>query len=432
MLAQDAVVQIRDEIKRLLHIEAQIDEQLAHTLTGQSSPVVCVSPVVETQVAALLHLAFDRQWTVMPLGSKTQFQMGQAGEKIDIVLSLSHLNQVIEYSPADLTIRVQAGVTLEQLQQIVNAKRQMLPLDPACDPKATIGGLVATNASGPLRALYGSLRDFTIGLTVVYPDGQVIRTGGNVVKNVAGYDMTKLFIGSLGTLAVITQVVFKLKPLPPRSDLSLLSGTFLAMKELLNTLRESEAVFSRCEWISGGSFTEGAQWLLALGCDEPMAASDVQAEFLESLAKSYGLTFMRLVNAAADEFWHQYRQQLGEISTAIRISSPPEQMPKLADELKVRFAQEGLVALSMTVPAGVGHLYLELRTSTQIAQIIQQCRDLVHAVGGTAVLLKTTVHDAEIDTFGPVAVEVQRLCNQVKEIVDTRRILSPGRFIGGI
>src|SRR5205823_707398 len=132
----------------------------------------------------------------------------------EVALSTERVTRLLEYEPADLTCRVEAGITIDQLQSILRAQGQRLPLDPPHPERATVGGMVAANANGLSRARYGTVRDWVIGIAVAYPSGKVARAGGKVVKNVAGYDLMKLHIGALGTLGVVAEVNFKVQALP--------------------------------------------------------------------------------------------------------------------------------------------------------------------------------------------------------------------------
>ncbi len=147
-------------------------------------------------------------------GNSTKDRMGGPISPSDITISTRALNQVLEYNPRDLTISVGAGISYCELSSILAEHRQMIPLDPPFSERASMGGIVAANTSGPRRRLYGSARDMVIGMTFATLEGKLIRTGGMVVKNVAGLDMGKLMIGSFGTLAVITSLNFRLHPMP--------------------------------------------------------------------------------------------------------------------------------------------------------------------------------------------------------------------------
>ena len=177
-------------------------------------PAASISPGSDEEVAAVLRLANERGWNVVPAGGFTQQTMGATPERIDVVLRTDRLSKVLHYDPADLTLGVGAGMTIAELDSLLSARGQMLPVDPAQPHRATIGGVLATAAHGSLRHGYGTIRDYCIGVRFVTGDGLIAKGGGRVVKNVAGYDLMKLMIGSHGTLGVIVSANFKVVPRP--------------------------------------------------------------------------------------------------------------------------------------------------------------------------------------------------------------------------
>ena len=178
-------------------------------------PRLRVSPADAEQVAAVLQACAKRRAAVILTGGGSALDLGNRPRSADILLSTHRLDRILEYNPADMTASIQAGVRLADLQAELAAHGQFLPLDPPFADRATIGGIVATAASGPRRTGYGTVRDLLIGIRMAHPDGQTTRAGGMVVKNVTGYDMGKLYTGSLGTLGAIVEANFKLLPLPP-------------------------------------------------------------------------------------------------------------------------------------------------------------------------------------------------------------------------
>src|SRR5439155_5793876 len=176
-----------------------------------------VAPTSADELAAALKGANEAGRAVAPVGGGTQLDLGMPPTRLDLVIETTGLNRVVEYEPADLTVTVEAGMRLAELQRILGEQGQFLALDPPAEEAATIGGLIATNASGPLRFSYGTARDLVIGTRVANPEGTLTHSGGRVVKNVAGYDLNKLYIGSLGTLAIVIELSFKLAPIPPAS-----------------------------------------------------------------------------------------------------------------------------------------------------------------------------------------------------------------------
>jgi glycolate oxidase FAD binding subunit len=172
-------------------------------------PAASVSPGSEEEVAAVLRLANERNWIVVPAGGFTQQTIGATPERVDVILRTERLSQVMHYDPADLTLGVGAGMSMAEIDSLLAARGQMLPIDAAQPHRATIGGIMATAAHGPLRHGYGSVRDYCIGVRFVTGEGLIAKGGGRVVKNVAGYDLMKLMIGSHGTLGVIVSANFK-------------------------------------------------------------------------------------------------------------------------------------------------------------------------------------------------------------------------------
>ncbi len=177
-------------------------------------PAVTVAPASAEETAAVLRVANEHGLCVVPAGGMTKQAMGHAMPEVDVLLSTWRMNQVQYYDPGDLTFGVGAGVTLGQVQRTLVPHQQFLPFDAMQPARSTVGGLLATNAHGPLRHFYGGVRDFCIGIEFATADGKVVKGGGRVVKNVAGYDLMKLIIGSFGTLGVITSANFKVFPLP--------------------------------------------------------------------------------------------------------------------------------------------------------------------------------------------------------------------------
>jgi glycolate oxidase FAD binding subunit len=188
-------------------------------VAGLTPPWVA-SPADTAEASALLAAATEHGLAVVPRGSGTSVSWGVPPSRLDLVIDTLRLDQVLEHAAGDLVVRAQAGVTMRQLAGVLATARQQLALDapPGAgggqDGSPTVGGLLATGSAGPRRLRYGTPRDLLIGITVIRPDGTVTKSGGKVVKNVAGYDLGKLYAGSLGTLGLITEAIFRLHPLP--------------------------------------------------------------------------------------------------------------------------------------------------------------------------------------------------------------------------
>jgi glycolate oxidase FAD binding subunit len=208
------------------------------TLYNQT-PARVSAPTSAEELADCLREASAAGSAVVPWGGGTRQLLGGPPARYDVALSMAGLPRVIEYTPADMVISVEAGATLGQVQDVLSAHGQWLPWDPPLPRQAMIGGLLASGAGGPLRLGYGSPRDWTLGLRVALGDGRLVRSGSRVVKNVAGYDAHKLHIGALGTLGVIAEATFKVAPIPLRRQTLLAAFTSpTAPLEAISQLRQ--------------------------------------------------------------------------------------------------------------------------------------------------------------------------------------------------
>lgn len=185
-------------------------------------PSVVATPSSVEEVSRLLAWANGRGLKVVPCGTRTKLDRGNAPTGCDILLQLGNLSRIVEHAAGDMTVTVQAGVRLSDLQGVLAGAGQFLAIDPPVP--GTVGGLVATGDSGPRRIRYGGVRDLILGVTFVRADGVVAKGGGKVVKNVAGYDLPKLLTGSLGTLGVMVEATFRLYPLPSASATVVIRG----------------------------------------------------------------------------------------------------------------------------------------------------------------------------------------------------------------
>ena len=203
------------------------------------APLMIAEPGTAEELARCLRWARGAGLKVTPRGGGTKLGWGNPPEACDLLLSTARLDRVGEHAWADMTVIVEAGCRVADLQRALGEHGQHLALDPLWPERATIGGILSTNDSGTLRLRYGSLRDLIIGITVALPDGTLARSGGRVVKNVAGYDLAKLFTGALGTLGVIVQAIFRLHPLPRETRSLTWSGTPAALNQLLLSILAS-------------------------------------------------------------------------------------------------------------------------------------------------------------------------------------------------
>ena len=394
---------------------------------GDSGDDVCgttprwvASPSGQDRVGALLRLATDTGLSVVPCGARTKLQWGAAPESVDVLLDLSGMDGLVEHASGDLVAIAQAGRRLDDLQADLSAAGQWLAVDPP--RRGTVGGLVATASAGPARLLDGPVRDLVIGAHIVRADGVSARSGGKVVKNVAGYDLGRLLTGSFGTLAVLTQVAFRLQPVPPTSRYvvaPVTSGGQVAA--LVQSVLHSHLVAHACEL----DLTPGGDGQLAVHLDGIEAA--VAARTRNALAL-LGDGAEEL--AEAPSWWGTeppYDQGL-----LLRASAEVASVATLLDGVATACREHGIES-QVRGSVAVGSLLVGAHAGTDVAMMsfLDDVRAAAGRAGGAVVVLEARPElKQRVDVWGPV--RGLGLMQRVKEQFDPGRVLSPGRFVGGI
>ncbi|OIJ27707.1 FAD-binding oxidoreductase [Nocardioides luteus] len=372
-------------------------------------------PASTAEVAEILRAAAAAGESVIPTGAGTKLSWGNPPTSADILLDLSALDQVSEHASGDLIATVGAGMPLARLNEHVATAGQRLALDEAV-PGATVGGALATNTSGPLRMLAGTMRDLLIGVTMVRADGVVAKAGGKVVKNVAGYDVGKLLVGSMGTLAVVTEATFRLHPVPQgRRWVSVAARDAAHAAELTQAVLHSQTVPSALEVDATADGTRVD--VLVEGRPEGVAGRTAVLSGLLPGAET---------SDQPPAGWGRYPW---DDATASHVG------------VKVTFRLSGLAdvvaaagGLGMRGSAGVGVAYVAVPAERGIAEIravLARLRETAGRHGGSTVVLDAPqAIKEELDLWGPVpALDLMR---RVKDEFDPDHRLSPGRFVGGI
>jgi glycolate dehydrogenase FAD-binding subunit len=372
------------------------------------------------------------------VGGGSKLGLGNPPERADLLVSTGGLDRVLEHAAGDLVVRVQGGARLADLQAALAPAGQWLALDPP-DPGATVGGVVATNASGPRRLRYGTVRDLIIGITVVLADGTVARAGGKVVKNVAGYDLAKLFCGSLGTLGLIAEATFRLHPRPAAAAVVTLEvdrpeRVGAAVGPLLRSALEPSAV----ELAWPDRQLPGRLTVVFEGIQPGVEA---QAAACAELLRPVGTAVVAgpgETDAALDTLGVR---PFEKADVGVKATCPPAELPAVLDDLR-----RGPLAWSgpVSAHAGTGVLWMasdasegELEASggrvvPALASGIAAARERLAACGGSLVLVKAPPElKRAVDAWGPAG-DALGLMRRVKERFDPDRRLSPGRFMGGI
>ncbi|NET09746.1 MAG: FAD-binding oxidoreductase [Merismopedia sp. SIO2A8] len=224
MLQQLATIVKPGQIQEWEMIEPFLQGQIARAIASPHRPTCIVYPQTQEELAEIVACTHHNGWTLLPCGAGSKLHWGGLAQPIDVVISTTCLNRVIDHAVGDLTITAEAGLSYADLQTQLDPRSQHLALDPCSPDRATLGGMIATADAGFLRQRYGGARDMVIGISFVRSDGQLTKAGGRVVKNVAGYDLMKLLTGSWGSLGIITQLTLRLYPQPDASKTILLTG----------------------------------------------------------------------------------------------------------------------------------------------------------------------------------------------------------------
>lgn len=418
---------------------AQVARGTATNAIDGCPPRWAVRPRSLGEVAAVVALASDEGLAVVPRGSGSALDLGRPPQRVDIVLDLRGLDRILEYNPDDLTVTVEAGLTAGALATHLRPRRQWLPVDPPGWAARTLGGLVATNASGPLRARYGTLRDFLLGVRFVQADGVLTWGGARVVKSVTGYDVPKLMVGALGTLGVLGELTLRLHP-TPECEQTWLAGfpSADAAQAFVLSLLDSTIQPNRVEFLNEPA-------LRACRVDPAPAAVVVAIGSVEAAVREQGARTAELIREAGGEargvpedFWARHDRAFarGEGEVALQVASLPSRLAETARAL----AQAG-TALGSTASAivtacaalGTFRVLLGAADPVEVRRLVERLRGVVGAFGGSVVVQggPPALREA-LDPWGPVAPGPFALMREVKETFDRRRVLNPGRFVGGL
>lgn len=417
--------QAADEIGRLVGDEFIRPATQADSIDG-IVPRWVVEPESAAQVAGVLKLCDESDLKVVARGSGTKLDWGNPPSRVDLVLSTRRLNQVLEHAAGDMTAIVQAGCTAGAMAEILAGRGQRLALDPLWPERATVGGIVATDDNGALRAAYGTVRDHLIGVTVALPDGSLARSGGKVVKNVAGYDLPKLFTGSFGTLGVITEAIFRLYPLAKSSlTVRLIVPTTEMLARLISAMSNCALVTSSVQF-------------------EAEPAGDIRVSVLvEGLPGAMEGKLQRVIRAGADcgarqtepagDAWLARERMFCESESCVaKISLLPTSWPLFIDRMRAIVAAGRFHWNIVAQAAGVGIMRLKGLDPDLIVETTESIRADVGKSGGSLLVLRQPASSKRrIDTW-PDGGNALPLMRRVKQQFDPRGILSPGRFVGGI
>ena len=402
--------------------DGRVDDAGATDLVGATAPRWVVRPTSTAEVAAVMHAAHQHDLAVVVRGSGTKLAWGRDPERLDLLLDTTGLDALVEHASGDLIAVVGAGRHLADLQDDLAGAGQRLGVDPA--RAGTVGGAVATAATGPMRLAHGAVRDLVIGMTIVRADGVVAHSGGKVVKNVAGYDLGKLLTGSFGTLGVVTEVAFRLHPVPAgRTWVTSGVSSPVVVRGVVRSLVHSQVVPSAVELDRPAGADGCVVSVLLEGHPEGL---DARAAEVESLL-GHGAT----CTSEPPPWWGREPGVDEDRGALLKVTHELAALPHVLDALTRAESVTGReAAFRGSVAVGTAAVAVD-GTAEEVAELTTALRASAPGFGGAVVLLEGPPGTTDlVDPWGPVG--GLGLMQAVKQQFDPGRQLAPGRFVGGI
>lgn len=405
--------------------EAVWQERVEKAVAPGTSIACTVYPNTQEELAAVIACARENRWAVLPCGSGSKLDWGGLVKGVNIAVSTARLNKLVEHAVGDLTVTAEAGMMFADLQEILGKAGQFLPIDPAYSQQATLGGIIATADSGSLRHRYRGVRDLLLGMTFVRSDGKIAVAGGRVVKNVAGYDLMKLFTGAYGTLGIISQVTFRVYPLPESSGTVILTGEAGALTQATQILLSSALTPTAVDLLSPQlveKLSLGKGSGLVVRFQSIGESVKQQSARLLEVAEKLGLQGTSCGENDEHQLWQRLPETVWNYSTKsaiiCKIGIRPSEAVKAINELPV---QDALIHAG----SGLGVLRFEAATADTLLQVRKGCE----AKGGfLTVLVAPADIKQELDVWGYTGSAID-LMRRIKQQFDPENILSCDRFI---
>jgi FAD/FMN-containing dehydrogenase len=395
-----------------------------------------VAPQSTEAAVQVMRLAMKEDRAVVPAGASTWIDAGNLLSRSDLVVTTRRLTRLLKHEPADLVATAEAGLTLSSFQKQLAVAGQWLPIDPPDDGRATLGGVVATGLGGAHSFSFGLPRSFVIGMRVVLADGRAIKAGGSVVKNVAGYDLCKLFTGSYGTLGLITELTFKLRPLPAERRTVVASGSLASLtnsgRKVCNKLAPVavELISSRlAKDLEIASEPEGALMMRFVGSSRSVVAQTAQALKLLRDDGNHCVTL-------DDDFQSWSKLSAAPLQSARdlawRVSLRPTDLPSFLKEVSA-IETDATSHLDLRWHAGLGDGRLRAIARApvyhrEVVRTLEQLRQKAESFGGSLIVERAPFEiKNELDAWGGFG-STTELMERVKTELDPQNLLSPGRF----
>jgi glycolate oxidase FAD binding subunit len=406
--------------------------KLAQALLPTAQLPCLVYPRSQVELAEVVACAHQHHWRMLPTGSGSKLDWGGLVKGAELLISTQRLNRLIDHAAGDLTVTVEAGMRLIDLQAKLATANQWVALDPSFADRATIGGIVATRDAGSRRHRYGGVRDLCLGISFVRYDGQAVKAGGRVVKNVAGYDLMKLLTGSFGSLGIISELTLRLYPLPMTSRTVVLAGEAGAIAAILQSLLASSLTPTAVDLVSP-NLLAGLSGELGLVVRFEGGAESIQQQGDRLLKLTSNLQHRTLEDAAENQYWQALDQQM-EVSTGslCQIGCLSSQAVATLMAIAQACAQQGIVWSAVVQSSGaIGKLHLQA-DSDQLAMVVKKARSYCQQASGFLTLLQAPPSlKASLDAWGYTGNALTAM-RKLKQQFDPEHLFSPHRFVGGL
>ena len=409
-------------------------------IASEAAPYCIVYPKTQDELAAVMACAWQNRWRVLPCGNGDKLHWGGLAGGIDLVVSTARMNRLVRHAVGDLTLTAEAGLKFTDLQTALGQARQFLALDPAYPETATLGGIVATASAGSLRQRYGGVRDMLIGVSFVRVDGQVAKAGGQVVKNVAGYDLMKLMTGSYGALAILSQLTFRTYPLQEASKTVVQLGTAEAIADLTLKLRASVLTPVTIDLYSPtlmAALGEGNAFGLANRFQGTPAGVDEQTQRLLEMGSAMELTGRVLEAEVEADYWRQADQRLwapdaaGGEEVICKLGVLPTASVGFLQALD-QLTRPNSIPWLARIHASSGLGVLRFSSKEMTAELLLKVRSHCESEGGFLTILqapKALKRQIEVWGYTGNSLDIMR---RLKSQFDPEGLLSPGRFVGNL
>ena len=405
-------------------------DKITQVVTDSTDDIYVAVPDTVEDLAAIVAAAAQEKWRIIPCGNGSKLDWGGLTNNVNLVVSAQKCDRVIDHAVGDLTVTVEAGVKLADLQATLQKTNQFLPIDPIYPQEATIGGIVATADTGSLRQGYGGIRDLILGISFVRADGKIAKGGGRVVKNVAGYDLMKLFTGSYGSLGIISQVTWRTYPLSEASQTIAITGEAQSIAEAIKQLKNSGLTPTAADLVTASvlsSLELGNHLGLLIRFQTIPESITEQALQLKAIAKSLDLSVICFQNEAEAQIWHQLSEltRIPHNSAAVtcKIGILPSAAVQLLQELDA--IQPAGYFGRIHIGSGVGELRFIPSDMDEISKTRSLCQE---NQGFLTILSAAKSVKQELDIWG-YAGNAANMMSAIKQEFDPQNILNPQRYL---